>query len=250
MLTQPGRIAARRVVIWAALTLVASLLVTLYAALHIFEEAIAPELNKRSQLIGVTVREEIERALNYGVPMDSIAGVDTYLEGVLDDFEEVEQITLLSDSGAIVATAKRQPEVPGAEIQTKPADIDEPAWISLPILSRNALVGELRLETDPKFVSTRLRNVVLDIIVVGLVSVLLLFELIIWVTAGAVGKPLDRIFSLLREQAAGNFNHVIPASRCRGVKTHCSSVVRPGNRPVGAGRETAPATRSAASLLR
>jgi len=212
MLTQPGRIAARRVVIWAALTLVASLLVTLYAALHIFEEAIAPELNKRSQLIGVTVREEIERALNYGVPMDSIAGVDTYLEGVLDDFEEVEQITLLSDSGAIVATAKRQPEVPGAEIQTKPADIDEPAWISLPILSRNALVGELRLETDPKFVSTRLRNVVLDIIVVGLVSVLLLFELIIWVTAGAVGKPLDRIFSLLREQAAGNFKHVIPAA--------------------------------------
>ena len=60
MLAQPGRIAARRVVIWAALTLVASLLVTLYAALHIFEDALEPELNKRSQLIGVTVREEIE----------------------------------------------------------------------------------------------------------------------------------------------------------------------------------------------
>jgi predicted MFS family arabinose efflux permease len=212
MLAQPGRIAARRVVIWAALTLVASLLVTLYAALQIFEEALAPELNKRSQLIGVTVREEIQRALGYGVPMDSIAGVDAYLEGVLDDFEEVEQIILLSVSGSIVATARRQSELPGVETQTKPVNIDEPTWISLPILSRNTLVGELRLETDPKFVSTRLRNVVLDILVVGLVSVLLLFELIIWVTAGAVGKPLDRIFSLLREQAAGNFKHVIPAA--------------------------------------
>jgi predicted MFS family arabinose efflux permease/HAMP domain-containing protein len=212
MLAQPGRIAAKRVVVWAALTLVVSILVTLYAAIQLFEQAFAPELDKRSQLIGVTVREEIERALDYGVPIASIAGIDTYLAGILDDFEEVEQVTLLSVSGEVTASARRQSNVVEAKERMQAVDLDEPTGISLPILSRNTLVGELRLETDSRFVSTRLRNVALDILVVGLVSVLLTFELIIWVTASAVGKPLDRIFSLLREQAAGNFTHRIPAA--------------------------------------
>ncbi len=212
MLEQPGRIAAKRVVVWSALTLLTSILITLYAAINIFEEAFAPELNKRSQLIGVTVREEIERTLNYGVPIDSIAGIDTYLTGILDDFDEVNRITLLSVSGDVTASARRQSDVIKTEAQVQTVDLDETTWISLPILSRNTLVGELRLETDPKFVSTRLRNVALDILVVGLVSVLLTFELIIWVTANAVGKPMDRIFSLLREQTTGNFTHRIPAT--------------------------------------
>ena len=59
---------------------------------------------------------------------------------------------------------------------------------------------------------TRLQDVLLDVFVVALVSVLLAFELVIMVMAGALGKPLDRIFTLLRMQAQGVFQHVIPAS--------------------------------------
>lgn len=209
---QPGRLAARRVIIWIALALSLSLLIMTYGAFRAFDAAIQPEMEKRSRLIGVAVRDRFERALELGIPLESISGVDNYFRQVLADFSDVQSIALLSSSGTFIAESRRE-DLPRKSVVSRVASVgaEESLDITFPIFSRNTLVGEVRINFDPTFVRTRLQDVLLDVFVVALVSVLLAFELVLMVMARALGKPLDRIFTLLKMQAQGVFRHIIPA---------------------------------------
>jgi predicted MFS family arabinose efflux permease len=209
---QPGRIAARRVILWIALIVCLSLLAMTFGAFRAFDRAIQPETEKRSRLIGVTVRDQFERALELGIPLESMSGVEQFFDHILTDFGDVQSITLLTLRGKIIAEARQDPD-PGGTVVSRVANVGkkQSAEFTLPILSRNTLVGEIRIAFDPTFVRTRLQDVLLDVFVFALVSVLLAFELVILVMAGALGKPLDRIFALLNMQAQGVFQNIIPA---------------------------------------
>lgn len=210
---QPGRVAARRVIIWVGLTVALSLLVMMFGALRAFDAGIQPEMEKRSRLIGATVRDGLERALELGVPLESVAGADTFLNNVLDEFADVQNIRLLNSKGELITEARREETIENTVV-ARFANVGaaKQPYFALPILNRNTLVGELQIAFDPTFVRTRLQDVLLDVFVIGLVSVLLAFELVIFVMAGALGKPLDRIFSLLRMQMQGVFSHILTAA--------------------------------------
>ncbi|SDL89385.1 MFS transporter [Aliiruegeria lutimaris] len=210
---QPGRVAARRVILWVALYVCVSLLALMFGSLRIFDIAIQPELDRRSQLIAETMRDGFERAMEAGIPLESVSGVDRYITEIMDEFEDVQRISLTTSDGNVLALAER-PEPTSRSVSERftPMGSQQQSVFALPILARNILVGEIRIEVDPALVRTHLQDVMLDVFVVGLISVLLAFELIISVMAGALGKPLDRILTLLHMQAAGSFRHVIPAA--------------------------------------
>ena len=210
---QPGRVAARRVILWVGLVVTMSLLIMMFGTLRAFDDAIQPEMEKRSSLIGETVRDRFERALEIGVPLEAVAGADLFFDEMLADFGDVHSISLLSKNGDVVLSASSRSKQ-NETLATKIAKVgtEERPHFSRPILSRNTLVGEIRIAFDPAFVRTRLQDVLLDVFVVALVSILIAFELVVFVMAGALAKPLDRIFLLLRMQSTGMFNHVIRAS--------------------------------------
>jgi predicted MFS family arabinose efflux permease len=210
---QPGRVAARRAILWVGLMMAISLLSMTYGALRAFDTSIQPEMDKRSRLIALTIGDGFERALEIGIPLDAIAGADQFLKNITEEFREVRSISLKDQRGEVITQIIRDAEIDGT-IVSKVTDVgtkDRPLFI-LPILNRNTLVGEIWIEIDPTYVRTRLQDVLLDVFVVGLVSVLLAFELVIFVMAGALGKPLDRIFTLLRMQSDGVFSHVMSAA--------------------------------------
>jgi len=217
---QPGRLAARRVILWAAAVVTLSLMTMAFTSVRTFEASLAPEMEKRSQLIGITVREEIERAMAYGLPLDAVTAAPGYFEHILDQFPEITRLRLLSNNGDEIASVHRAERSDGNGVAQGKS---EP--ISLAMLHRNTIIGELQLESDPGFVRSRLRNVLLDTLVVGVVAVLLAFEIVALVSANTLGKPLDRIFTLLKEQRNAGFRHVVSAREAgdlRRIARHLS----------------------------
>lgn len=196
---QPGRMAARRVILWVALIVAMSLIVMTFGAFRAFDTAIQPEMEKRSRLVGVAVRDQFERALNLGIPLASVSGVEQFFDGILTDFADVHSIVLLASDGSVITEGRRDQEG-DRTVVSRVASVGSEggAEFTLPILSRNTLAGEVRISFDPTYVRTRLQDMLLDVFVVALVAVLLAFELVIFVMANALGKPLDRVFTLLR----------------------------------------------------
>lgn len=180
------------------------------AAIAAFDRAVEPELINRTRLIGSIVRGELQRALELGIPLDAIAGLDRYLSETLEKFDEVDRISVAAVSGRTVAVIER----PTAPSIFEPADLGEAIAFRqtdfvMPILVGNRLVGAITVQISPLFVRTRLRDVFLDVMVIALVATLVALELVLAVAVTSVGKPLDRVSHLLGEQREGNFLHRI-----------------------------------------
>jgi predicted MFS family arabinose efflux permease len=179
-------------------------------AFDAFDRAVEPELTNRTRLIGSIVRSEIQRALELGIPFNSIVGLDRYLSEMLENFDEVDGISVTSASGQTLAAIKR-PTAPSIFEQTLFGEMIafRQTTFALPILEGNELVGEIAVEISPLFVQTRLRDVFLDVMVIALVATLVTLELALAVAVASVGKPFDRVFRLLGEQREGDFLHCI-----------------------------------------
>lgn len=188
----------------------ASVLAVGAASIVAFDRAVEPELTNRTRLIGSIIRAELQRTLELGIPLDSIAGLERYLGETLAKFQEVERIALTNAQGAAVAVAER-PRAASALDQAGLGAViafGQSVFV-LPIIEGNRLVGGITIEISPRFVQTRLREVFLDVMVIALVATLVALELALAVTVSSVGKPLDRIFRLLAEQRDGSFLHRI-----------------------------------------
>lgn len=180
------------------------------ASIVAFDRAVEPELANRTQLIGSIIRAELQRTLELGIPLDSIAGLENYLGETLAKFQAVERITLTNAQGTAIAVAER-PRAASALDQAGLGAVltfGQSAFV-LPIIEGNRLVGGITIEISPRFVQTRLREVFLDVMVIALVATLVALELALAVTLSSVGKPLDRIYRLLAEQREGTFLHRI-----------------------------------------
>ena len=209
---------ARLVQILTAI-LTGSVLAMCAVAIFNFDRAVEPELTNRTRLIGSIVRAEVQRALELGIPLQTMAGVDRYLAEMLDKFQEVQRISITEASGTTIAAVER-PKPPPSIFEGRALGwgtaLGQSAFV-LPILDGNRLVGKISVEISPVFVQTRLRDVFLDVIVIALVATLVALELVLAVTVTSVGKPLDRVLRLLTEQQGGSFLHRIRPAGLGGL---------------------------------
>jgi len=188
----------------------ASILAVGAFAIGAFDRAVEPEMTNRTRLIGSIVRSEIQHALELGIPFDAIVGLDRYLSEILENFDEVDSISVTSTSGQTIAAIKRSApqSILSNTLLGEMIAFRQPTF-ALSILEGNERVGEIVVEISPLFVQTRLRDVFLDVMVIALIATLVAFELALAVAVASVGKPLGRVFRLLNEQREGNFLHRI-----------------------------------------
>jgi len=98
----PARMRARLI---AMLTLIVTLAVLAlgFFAIAAFDRAVEPEIANRTRLIGSIVRSEVQRSLELGIPIDSLVDLDRYLAETLEQFGEVDRISVTTTSGSMLA---------------------------------------------------------------------------------------------------------------------------------------------------
>ncbi|WP_372624081.1 MFS transporter [Falsiroseomonas sp.] len=213
MSSGPGRfdwkgIGPRLTLALAAIVTV-SVLALSQLAVQAFERAVEPELASRTRLVGTIVREAVQRPLERGIPFDALAGLDRYLAETLEKFDEVARIAVATVDGNILAEVVRP--APDSLLRRAKLEGQRPALpdYSLPILQGTRLVGTIEVRIRPDLVRTRLRDVFLDVLVIGLVATLVALELAFGLALAMIGKPLRRVLQLLGEQREGHFLHRI-----------------------------------------
>lgn len=213
MSTTPGRLAAARLTPWAGLVVVLAASVFGLATVRAFNEAIVPELDNRSRLIGTIVRGNIQRALELGIPFEQLRGTAGYLHNVLERFPEVSRIAIRTADARVISLGERRAsgdiitrDAAAAGASAPAPRAFAPQAFSFPIVTRNTVVGDIVIEGDPRFIDRQLRDVFLDMIVFVLVALLVAFEIMLAVVTLSVVKPLDRLRALLERQRRGDFS--------------------------------------------
>ena len=184
-----------------------------------FDRAIAPEIEARTRLIGEVVRAELQRALELGIPITDIRGLEAYLGEMIADFPEMRRITILAATGQQVAEVRRDdgPSMSTTLIERDPGTT-EPGPYRYPVLVGTRIVGEIAVEGDPHFARSRLRDAFLDVSVLAVAILLIGVEIALLALAASIWKPYRRIMVVLDEQRRGTFRTTIRERGPRGLR--------------------------------
>ena len=146
-----------------------------------FNRALEPELERRSELIGTTVQDDVERALELGIPLHALVGMEPYVDTLIEDFAELDYVVVRDRDGTALHTGGDPPD----------AVLDERFWVSpsgsrevagsiatrYGVATPEALAGNIDVGVDGGFVRSRLEDLALDLVVIILVALVVGYEI-------------------------------------------------------------------------
>ncbi len=181
----------RVLVVAVSAVLVAGVVAFGWLIVSAFNRSLAPELARRASLIGETVTADTERALELGIPMESLVGVDEYFTLFLDEFEELDYLAIRDPSGTVVFAPGDVP--PGAAGINPPGDsvieVGDSVVYGFPIELDGATAGSVDVGVDRFFVRSRLQDLALDVGLILIVAMVAAFEVLLALSHRIVGRP-------------------------------------------------------------
>jgi predicted MFS family arabinose efflux permease len=202
--TSLARLIAHRLMPWAGLLIIGSALVLAILTIGTVNRSIEPEVTKRTTLMGTVINQNIQRAVSAGVPLDKLVGAEHYFGNFLREFPEVAYIGVAT--GRIILEAgKREQNIYGPRRASK-------GVVAYPIMSGEEQIGYIIIDVDKGYIAREFENVLLDLGVVALVSILLAFEVLVVMMSVSLTAPFNRLQHLVTLQANGDFSNRIETS--------------------------------------
>ncbi|AUI69783.1 MFS transporter [Beggiatoa leptomitoformis] len=192
-----------------------------YFSLQAFENELMPEINKKSVAVGNTINQLILRTVSYGVPFEQLEGVDIFLKKVVSDHNDIKYIAIINKTGNIIYSHGETNnnlhtyfhDTPNKTVLTNGASnivlLEGFYDTMMPIIVDEQLVGTLHIGIDQKFVQNSLEEITYDILIVLLVSLLITFELLLFLITFNISTPIRLINNVLSRARRGNFSYTI-----------------------------------------
>ncbi|MBW6419592.1 MFS transporter [Celeribacter sp. PS-C1] len=190
-----------------ALTLVIAFTIASFSTVVIraYDDAIEPELRQRMDLLGTMLRDDLQRTLELGIPIDAVAGFDEKVAETVADFPEIRRVKIVANNREVLLDLENGDA--GGGLQNV---LGAQTWTNtFSVLARSRIVAEIELSGDPRQIETRLLRALLDISVIALAIIFLGVEVILALAARNIWIPRLAVTGLLEEQRRGCFDKVI-----------------------------------------
>jgi MFS family permease len=140
-------------------------------AVPAFNSALAPELERRAGLIGETISDDTARALDIGIPLKKLVGVEAYFNEYLETFPEINLLAIRAMDDTTLYSLNRTTDS-GEQLGAESSDIYQ-----FGINGEFQQEGVVDVGVDSGFVNSRLRDLALDMIVILIVALVIMFEI-------------------------------------------------------------------------
>jgi MFS family permease len=204
-----------RLFILAVLVLVPPVAIVSYWAMGEFERGMIPEMDKKAAVVGRDVTAQVERAVDLGIPLDGLVGVDEFFAPILQANPEIRYLAITGPGGRVLfARGIAKETLAGHLMRAAPAGDDGKAAIgpyldlALPVGSRAGIGGQVHVGFDQGYIGTRLGDIFYDIVVVLAASLIVAFEILMFVVFFNITGPMKLAAAVVDRARRGDFTHV------------------------------------------
>lgn len=238
------RVTRRLIVLMTAVMVLSSLAVATLT-LNDFNRLLTPELGHKARMIGGIVAADLRRALGYGIPLEAVYGADPYLEGMVEDHDELTYVAIVGSDGTLlyrggaVADAVREflegaPPPEPAQSGEAATELGDALDHAVPIVTAEGVIGAVHVGIDRRYVQRQLDDIFFDIMVILVAAVLVTLEVMLALVLVYGTGPIRRLNLLLDQQARGDFAHVLSV-RARDAVGRAAYRLSEGARTLHAG---------------
>jgi len=173
----------------------------------LFRPLAEPELARKAEVVGSYVVAQLDRAIELGIGVDKLVGVDELLADALAANPDVKYLAFEIDGRlrayAGTDTARSGDRLTATEI---PPGDETPPFINtvLPLEAGGATVARLHVGMGAGYVQSALNEIVYDLGSVLIVAILLNVEILLLVVGSSVAAPLRRISAVMRHVGEGH----------------------------------------------
>ena len=203
-----------RLLVLAILVLVSPLALLGFDAMDGFEKGLTPEIEHKAAIVGGDLADQLDRAVNYGIPIDQLVGLDEFFAPVLDANRELRYLAITDGDGKVlflrgVPAADLEPHFRNTDfdlmVPGQTSVIGDYADLAVPILADGTRVGLLHVSMDVHYVHHRVAEILIDVAVVLAVSLLLASEILMFVVVVNISGPLGQARRLMERVRHGDF---------------------------------------------
>ncbi len=186
----------------------------------LFEEQLPPEMNRKAGTIALSIQDKLLDAVDQGIPFDRLEGVDDYFDQVRAANRDISWLVLLRKDGS-VANSVGLPASSAAQLLHDDAAFDGKIRnrtvrakgtaysITVVPLDRHGIhYGVLDVAISQDFIDARVDEIRLDIIIVVIISLLVAFEVLLFIMSASLQEPLMQIWTILTGMGQGDFREI------------------------------------------
>jgi predicted MFS family arabinose efflux permease/HAMP domain-containing protein len=204
-----------RLLLLAVIVLVPPVVLLSLDSLGEFGKRMVPEMDKKAEAVGRDIAASVERAVGLGIPLGKLVGVDEFFAPVLTANPEIRYLVVTDDDGRVLFAngadaAVLEPHYRSADLDAegerrRKSNIEGFIDLALPVASKGVRVGQVHVGVDEGFVRGRLQEIIVDISVVMLASLLVAFEILLFVVTFNITGPMRVLGSVIDKVRRGDF---------------------------------------------
>jgi predicted MFS family arabinose efflux permease/HAMP domain-containing protein len=215
-----------RLVALVAMMMVLSVLLLSWFALQHFRRDLPPQMAQTVTAVSQAAAGVLQKAYEYGVPLDRMVGADEFLDTVRKDNPDIAYILVTDQRGKVLFHSgyeglMHRSELdmaiahPGSDVATETTG--SYFNTSVPLVFQHQRLGTLHLGQSVVLVRERLQEVSYDVITVLVVASLIALELLRFVLTFVIATPAQATRQFLARVRAGDFSAYLPFDRLGGI---------------------------------
>jgi MFS family permease/HAMP domain-containing protein len=214
----------RLVVLVTTMLALSALLLSWFALRH-FREELPPQMARTVTAVSHSAAGVLEKAYEYGVPLDKMAGTVEFLDAVRKDNLDIAYI-LVSDARDRILFQSGYADLadrPDLELDRRTSsDVTTAAFgnyydTSVPLVFKHQWVGTLHLGQAAALARHKMQDVAWDVVTVLVVASLIAIELLRFVLTFVIATPAAVTRDFLARVRQGDFSAYLPDDRLGGI---------------------------------
>lgn len=207
-----GRLAIRLLAV-LLMTVLSALAASSWLTVDLFEPRLAPEIEKSTQTLGRSLAALFARASSYRVALEGLVGVDEVFKSAKDENPQVGVIAVTDRRGSVLHIHGQLTPALSAYLRSGnfrdngSVSLDRYQVTSLPLQSPEGVTaGYLHIGSDKAYVRSLMRETLLDVLVVLVVSLFLAVEVIYFLSGTSRVARFRSMFEIMNGAASGDFS--------------------------------------------
>ncbi len=197
------------------LILIGSALWVSQRALNAFDQLLLPEFDRDAEIIAERLASDLDRAARLGIRVTDLAGVESFLDGYLGEHPALVFLGVSAGDGQLLAAVgpaaaalralPRDAEAPTASRRTVTVNENEARRTSIHVGGPGQAYALVHVGMDRSYAERQIADIRWDIVVVLVVSLLVTFELLVFVIDRTMTTPLKLIDRAIARATQGEW---------------------------------------------
>ncbi len=217
------RLALKFIILSAGVIIIAGMLFS-WRTMHSFEQVLRPQIDKKAEILTTSIHDLISLALSHNFPLRKLHGLEEYFDELREKNPEIRYIALRDMTGNLLCLSGTSDEELEMILSQSLFGLNSQvvssagrfSYYTIRLINREKEpVAAIVLGISKSVVADTFKDNLLDIITLFAVSLLIILEVIIFLTDKTITAPLASIHRLLQQGLNGAYTHRLKSRTSR-----------------------------------